>query len=140
MPQEALGQDETGKISLPSYRAQYENLQGPGALYNEKWDCISSWDSETARVYWTFEIEKPGSFHLITSYSGKDHTEVTVSFNGETKSIKIPASGGNPKRFKQIELGRFIVDKAGKYEVSLMPIANKWNSINLKETELQRVE
>ncbi|WP_345027334.1 alpha-L-fucosidase [Flavivirga jejuensis] len=139
LPRKALGQDETGIVNLSAYRAQYENLQGPGALYKEKWDCISNWNSETARVYWTFNIDKPGNFQLLSEYSGKDATEIAVSFNGETKTIKIPASG-NPKRFKKMELGNFIITKAGKYEVSLMPVAGKWKPINLKEMNVQPIK
>lgn len=135
-PQKGLGQDEEGVVSLPAFRAQYENLQAPGALYNEHLDCVSSWDSETARVYWSFNIEKPGMFKLVSKYSGKEATQVEVSFNGESKKVTIPASGNNPKRFKNAELGVFNVDKAGKYEISFMPVAKAWKAINLKEVSV----
>ena len=137
LPQQNLGQDESGFVRLPAYRAQYENLQGPGAQYNEKLDCISSWDSETARVYWTFEIDTPGNYALIAGYSGQQDNEIEVLLNEETKVIKIPASGSNSKRFKKIEFGNFNISNPGKYEVSLMPVANKWKGINLKEVTLK---
>lgn len=136
LPIKGLGQDEEGKIILPAFRAQYENLQGPGALYNEALDCIGSWESETARVYWTFNIDKPGMFKLNAKYSGKEATQITVSFNGESKQVTIPSTGNNPKRFKNAELGIFRADKAGKYEISFMPLAKAWKKINLKEVSV----
>lgn len=137
LPQAPLVQDENGVATLPAYRAQYENLQGPGAQYNEHLDCISSWDSETARVYWSVGINKPGRFELLASYSAKEATEITVSVNGQSKNISVPASGANVKRFKKVELGAFTIDKAGTYKLSLMPVATKWNPINLKEIKIQ---
>lgn len=139
LPIKLLGQNEEGIAILPSFRAQYENLQGPGALYNDHLDCVGSWDSETARVYWSFEITKPGSFNVIAEYSASDETEITVAFNRASKVVRIPESGKNPKRFKKVKLGDFTVEKSGKYEFSLMPVAGKWKPINLKEVKLQPV-
>ncbi|MEL0652297.1 alpha-L-fucosidase [Algibacter sp. TI.3.09] len=140
LPVKALGQDENGLAVLTAYRAQYENLQGPGALYKEEWDCVSDWDSETARVYWSFEIDKPGTFNVELGYSGSESTEITVALAGTSINVNVAATGSNPKRFKKAELGQFTVDKPGKYEFSLMPVAGKWNAINLKDVKLQPVK
>ncbi len=140
LPQKALGQDENGVVTLPAVRAQYENLQGPGAQYDDHLDCVGSWDSETARVYWSFEVDKPGSFNVVAGYSGNNETEIMVSLNGQSKTVKIPASGENIKRFKTVELGNFNIYKAGKYEFSFMPVAGKWNMINLKEVTITPVQ
>jgi alpha-L-fucosidase len=138
LPIKPLGQDEKGLAVLSAFRAQYENLQGPGALYNEEWDCISNWDSETARAYWTFQIDKPGNFDVVLGYSfTEENTEIKVEFNGETKTVKLHKTGGNPKRFKTMDLGSFKTEKAGKYEFSVMPVAGKWSAINLKDVKLK---
>lgn len=137
IPQSPLGQDNSGVVILPAVRAQYENLQGPGALYDDHLDCVGSWDSETARVYWSFNIDKPGTFEFSGDYTALENSEIKLTFNGETKSIKIPSTGDNPKRFKNIALGSFTVDKSGKYEVSFMPDAKNWKAIALKEVKLK---
>lgn len=137
LPVKSLGQDENGLAVLTAYRAQYENLQGPGALYKEEWDCVSHWESETARVYWSFEIDKPGTFNVVLGYSGSEPTEITVALAGTSKNVKVAATGSNPKRFKKAELGQFTIDKSGKHEFSLMPVAGKWKAINLKDIKLQ---
>lgn len=139
LPQKILGQDEKGIVVLPAFRAQYENLQGPGAAYNDHLDCVGNWDSETARVYWKFNIDKPGKFNLTAEFSGKKNTEVNLTFKGESKNIMVAVSG-NSKRFRKVELGDFNVDKAGVYEVSFMPVANNWNPVNIKEVKLQPLD
>lgn len=139
-PLQPLGQDEFGVAVLTAYRAQYENLQGPGALYKEEWDCVSHWESETARVYWSFEIDKPGTFNVELGYSGNKPTEITVTLDGTSKNIKVKATGNNLKRFKKTNLTQFTVKKPGKYILSLMPVAKNWNAINLKDVKLQPVK
>ncbi len=136
LPQKMLGQNEEGVVNLPAVRAQYENLQGPGALYNERLDCVGNWESETAKVYWSFDIEKPKTFQLILNYSAMKDTQMLVSFNGESKQINIPATGSNPKRFKKKLLDVFNVDKAGRYEISFLPVAKHWKAIRLKEVNV----
>lgn len=137
LPIQPLGQDEVGIAVLPAFRAQYENLQGPGALYNDHLDCVGSWDSETARVYWSFNVDKPGVYNVELGYSAKKETQINMAFNGETNSVKIPITGDNPKRFKTTSLGQVKVGKAGKYEFSLMPVAGQWHAMNLKDVKLK---
>ncbi|GIZ08777.1 alpha-L-fucosidase [Flavobacterium sp. UMI-01] len=137
LPQLPLTQDKAGVVTLPAVRAQYENLQGPGAQYDDHLDCVGSWDSETARVYWSFEVAKPGTFNLIGAFSAMSDTEIKVTLNGQTQTVKIPTTGDNPKRFKNIALHTFEITKAGKYEVSFMPVANNWKAVGLKEVKLE---
>ncbi|TXG39034.1 alpha-L-fucosidase [Seonamhaeicola maritimus] len=139
LPQKPLGQDEYGAVVLPAGRAQYENLQGPGAQYNERLDCVGSWDSETARVYWAFNIDEPGDFQLTALFSGKKDAKITMSFNGVSTNVNVPASG-NTKRFRKLDLSKVKVDKVGKYEVSFIPVAGKWNALNLKELKIQPIK
>lgn len=140
LPQKPLGQDENGVVVLPAFRAQYENLQGPGAEYNEHLDCVSSWESETAKVFWNFEVNMPGQFQLIASYSGEEDTQLNVSVNGESRIVNIPASGSNLKRFKTVNLGSISVEHAGKHTLELMPNSGNWNPINLKEVLIQPIK
>jgi alpha-L-fucosidase len=137
LPIQPLGQDEAGVAVLPAFRAQYENLQGPGALYNDHLDCVGNWDSETARVYWSFNVDKPGVYNVELGYSAKKESQINMTFNGETTTVKTPVTGDNPKRFKTTSLGKVKLDKVGKYEFSLMPVAGQWNAINLKDVTLK---
>ncbi len=138
LPQKQLEQDKEGVVALPAFRAQYENLQGPGAQYDERKDCIGNWDSETARVYWKFTVKNPGIFNLMGQVAGKEDTEVIISINGKSKILKISVDG-NPKKFKKLVMGSFTIDKPGEYEISFMPIARKWNPVNLREVKLQYI-
>lgn len=136
LPQKTLGQDNDGMVILPAYRAQYENLQGPGAQYDERKDCVGEWESETARVYWKFSVDKPTIFNISSEFAGKEDTEIIMSLNGISKNIKIPATASS-KKFRGVKLGRFEIKKTGRYEISIMPVANKWNAVNMKKVVLQ---
>lgn len=136
LPQKPLGEDSEGLVVLPAIRAQYENLQGPGAQYDEHRDCVGTWNSGTARVYWKFTVETPGTFSLKGKVAGKEDSEFTVTLAGLSKDVKVPASG-NPKRFKTLDMGEFKIEKAGDYEISFFPVAGKWKAVNLREVELR---
>ncbi|MEO9513470.1 MAG: alpha-L-fucosidase [Flavobacteriaceae bacterium] len=139
LPQEPLGQDKEGNVSLPAFRAQYENLQGPGAQYDERKDCIGNWDSKTARVYWKFTIDQPGDFKLMGQVAGRENSEVHISLDGTSKNIKIPVDG-NPKRFKALALGSFTLNAPGEYEVSFIPVAETWKAFNLRDVVLKPMD
>lgn len=136
LPRKSIGQDKTGSINLIAIRAQFENLQGPGAEYNDKRGYIDHWTSESARVYWNFTVDTPGAFEVKAELSSEEDSELIVSINNESKNIKIPATGGY-KTYHTVSLGSFNIKEAGKYEISLMPLADKWNAINLKHVTLE---
>lgn len=138
LPQKPLGQDNRGSVALPSFRAQYENLQGPGAQYDERKDCVGSWESKTARVYWKFAIDKPGHFSLKAQVAGKENSRISVLLNHDSHIQDIIVNG-NPKKFDEQTLGTFTVNAPGVYELSLMPDANAWRAINLRELTLERI-
>jgi hypothetical protein len=62
IPPKPFGQNEEGVVAFHPDRAQFQNLQGPGARYNSSKDCVGSWTSETAKVYWTFVIDNLENF------------------------------------------------------------------------------
>lgn len=140
LPQKKLKQDKDGIIELPAYRAQYENLQGPGAQYNESLDCISNWDSETAKVYWSFEVMKTGLFELELEYSAKKDNVINIVVNGNKQVVPLVATGSNKKRFKTKEVVKIKIDKIGENEISFLPQKGKWNSMNLKKVFIKPIK
>ncbi|MDO7171618.1 alpha-L-fucosidase [Mariniflexile sp. AS56] len=135
IPRKPIGQDKKGNIDLVAKRAQFQNLQGPGAEYNQSKDHIDHWTSDQARVYWKFTVEKPGTFTVEIEVANQKASELSVSLHGETKHIKIPASGSY-NSFQPLQLGTFHIDKPGAYELSLMPVSEGWNPMNIKSINL----
>lgn len=131
-----FGQDKKGVVAFKNELAQFQNLQGPGAEYQLNKDCVGSWNSETARVYWTFVVDKPGTFTLSAEISGLDESAFTVTLDGKSQVVKIPAS---PK-FSVLDMGEFSVKKSGEYTLSFMPVMGAWNAIRMKNVLLQPVK
>ncbi len=135
IPPKPFGQNKDGVVAFINEKAQFQNLQGPGAGYQSSKDCVAYWKSETAKVYWTFVVETPGTFNLSAETAGENTSEFTVSLAENSKRVKIPASG-NYDIFKTLDMGKFVIDKAGSYTISFMPVAEKWNPVNMKNVVL----
>lgn len=135
----AFGQDEDGVVSFVTESAEFENLQGYGVKYNSSKDCVGSWKNEQERVYWTFAIEKPGTFNVTASIAGTADSECTVEVNGQTKSVKIPTTGSY-EIFKPLEIGTFEIKDAGNYKITFKPVMGKWQAINLKDVVMTPIK
>lgn len=135
IPEKPFGQDKYGIVSFMNHRAQFQNLQGPGASYRSSRDCVSSWSSETARVYWTFVIETPGTFTAEAKVGTTAESEFSVSLGEESKLVNIPNTTKD-NNFTNIKLGTFTVNKPGNYTISFMPSAGKWTPVAMKDVIL----
>ena len=138
IPPKPFGQNEKGVVAFFTERAQFQNLQGPGARYNSSKDCIGHWTSETAVVYWTFAIEKPAVFKLTALTAGLADSEFTVEVNGQTENTKVPGTGSYEK-FEPLELGSFEIKEPGNYKITFKPVAGVWKPVNLKEVVMRPV-
>lgn len=139
LPEKPLAQDESGALRLPAYRAQFENLQGPGAVYHDKVDCVDHWEDEQSRVYWTFNIATPGTFSVQLETAGAEAAQLTLSLREQTVQVDLPATGGR-KVYAPVSGGVLTIDAAGEYEVSLMPVPGAWKPIRLKNMTLTPVD
>lgn len=135
----AFGQNKDGAVVFVTESAEFENLQGFGIKYNSSKDCVGSWKNVQERVYWTFAIEKPGTFNVTASIAGTDDSEFTVEVNGQTKSVKIPTTGSY-ENFKPLEIGSFEINEPGNYKITFKPVAGKWQAVNLKDVVMTPVE
>ncbi len=139
LPEPPLGQDEQGTVLLPAYRAQFENLQGPGAAYHEKHDAVDEWESATAKVYWNFQIEKPGTFDIIALAAARQQSAVIVTAGGESRTVRIAAQDKDQRGYQPLHLGQITITEPGSQTLSLMPDAARWNPIRLREVRLTTV-
>ena len=139
IPPKPFGQNEDGVVAFFTEKAQFQNLQGPSARYNSSKDCVGKWKSETAVVYWTFQIEKPGTFHITAENAGKKKSEFTVELNGITKNVKIPATEHDGD-FKSLEIGKFKIREPGSYKITFKPVAGAWNAFNFRNVVMTPVK
>lgn len=138
IPPKPFGQNEEGVVSFFNEKAQFKNLQGPSARYNSSKDCIGKWKSETAVVYWTFHIERPGIFHITAENAGENISEFTVELNEQTKNVKIPATEHDGD-FKPLEIGEFQIKEPGDYKIIFKPVSNSWMAFNFRNVVMTPV-
>ena len=129
------GQDETGIVKLNPARAQFQNLEGPGARYESSKECIGHWTSDKAQVYWSFTIENPGVFSVIAEVAGLADSEFVASLSGQSENVKIPASG-DYNEFSPLTIGSFSLEEEGEYTILLSPVTGAWNPVNLRSVQL----
>jgi alpha-L-fucosidase len=132
IPPKPFGQNEDGVVAFMTESAEFENLQGFGIKYNSSKDCVGSWTHEQERVYWNFAIDKPATFNVTANIAGLADSEFTVEVNGQTKSVKIPATG-NYDDFKALEIGTFEIKEEGSYKITFKPVIGNWQAVNLKD-------
>lgn len=138
IPPKAFGQNEDGVVAFITESAEFENLQGFGIKYNSSKDCIGSWTNEQERVYWTFAINKPGTFKVTANTAGLKESEFIVEVNGQTQTVNIPATG-DYDNFKALEIGNFEIKEAGAYKITFKPVLGKWQAVNLKDVVMTPV-
>lgn len=136
IPPKPFGQNKEGLVVFDNERAQFQNLQGPSARYNSSKDCIGKWNSENAIVYWNFQIENPGMFHIQAENAGKNNSEFTVELNGQTKNVRIAATEHDDD-FRTLEIGKFNIEKPGSYKILFKPVAGNWNAFNFRNVVMR---
>lgn len=139
IPPKAFGQNEDGVVAFITESAEFENLQGMGIKYNSSKDCVGSWTNEQERVYWTFAIDKPATFKVTAKVAGPADSEFTVEVNGQSKTVKIPATGDYDV-FEPLEIGSFDIKEKGNYKITFRPALGKWKAVNLKEVVMTPVK
>ncbi|MDB4583735.1 alpha-L-fucosidase [Draconibacterium sp.] len=139
IPPLPFGQNEEGVVAFMTESAEFENLQGFGIKYNSSKDCVGSWTNAQERVYWKFAIEKPGRFQVTASTAGTEASEFMVEVNGQSKIVKIPATGSYDE-FKPLELGTFEIKEPGSYKITFKPVIGSWEPVNLKEVVMSPIK
>ncbi|MGQ1784649.1 MULTISPECIES: alpha-L-fucosidase [unclassified Saccharicrinis] len=139
IPPKPFGQDKDGIVAFMTESAEFENMQGMGIKYNSSKDCIGSWNNEHERVYWTFDIINPATFQVTVKTAGLEDSEFTIDINGQTRTVKIPATGAYDT-FKTLDIGNFKIKEPGSYKISFKPVLGNWHAINLKDVVMTPIK
>jgi len=127
-------QGADGRLALPAPMAE---IHGGGAQVESKYGRpnIGFWTNARDWVSWQFQIETAGRFDvtadLATPAAGSKF-ELTV---GNEKLTVEVSSTGDYGKFKTVKLGTVQIDR-GTQELSIKPVRNQWQPINLGEVVL----
>jgi len=109
-------------------QAQVESIDGES---NIGW-----WTNADDSVAWSFKVEKPGRFNVtavVATPAQSSRFEIAV---GDQKLAVEVSSTGGYQSFKTVELGKIEL-KRGVCELSVRPLRDGWQPINLRSVVLK---
>ncbi|MDB6068160.1 MAG: putative glycosyl hydrolase [Pedosphaera sp.] len=132
-----LSQKPDGSIQLPAVEArlhgttlQYENGDGH--------DNIGYWFKSGEWLDWEFQVRTPGKFEVLTDIASPATPSFDITLGNQTIHCTAPATGdyGN---FKPVTLGIVDIPAPGKATLSVHPVKDGWQPMNLKTIRLKPV-
>ena len=94
------------------------------------------WTSDRDSIAWPFEIDKPGRFDVIATIAtpaASSRFEIAV---GDGEFAASVTNTGSYQSFETVKLGTVRI-KQGPCELSIKPIRNQWQPINLRSVVLK---
>ncbi len=131
------GQSADGSITLLADLAdthgqpQVESIDGQSS--------IGWWTDPKDSVSWTFKVDKPGRFDVMaTAATPAASSKFEVVVNGQKLPAEVASTGGY-QTFKTVKLGTIEI-KQGPTELSIKPLRDGWQAINLRSIVLTPVK
>jgi alpha-L-fucosidase len=129
------GQEPDGTMVLPAPAAE---IHGGGAQVEEKGGQanIGYWTNSRDWVSWQFKLEKGGRFDVMAAVATPAESSKFELAVGEQKLTAQVAKTGDYGTFKMVRLGEVRLEK-GAYELSIKPVRDQWQAINLRSVVLK---
>ncbi len=128
-------QKRNGSVVLPASQA---NLHGTTFRYEAggPLDDIGFWTDPKDWADWEFKLKQPGKFEVsaIIAAPGSGSFEIAVGGKSFRASGPVTASYLD---FQPVKLGTIEITAAGKTTLSVRPIADGWQPMNLKSIQLK---
>jgi alpha-L-fucosidase len=132
------GQEGDGTLTLPADLAEIHGggaqLEAVGGQPN-----IGFWTNARDWVSWRFKLSKPGRFDVTASVATPAESskfELAVADQRLTAEV---AGTGNYQTFKTVKLGAIEL-KQGTCELTIKPVRDQWQAINLRSITLKPAE
>lgn len=133
----AIMQESDGSVRLMASEAelrgalQYENGDGK--------DNIGYWWSPEDSATWTFKIDRPGKFKVSAEIAALESARFEVRVGEQKLSGTSPATKDYTK-FRRTNLSGTFNLAAGSVTLTVKPIAEKWQAMNLRSVTLQPIK
>ena len=133
----AIMQESDGAVRLMASEADLH-----GGLQYEKGDGkdnIGYWSNPSDTANWTFKIDRPGKFKVTAEIAALEADKFEVVVGDQKISGTAPATKDYTK-FKRTNLGGSLDLAAGSVTLTVKPVAEGWQAINLRSVTLQPVK
>jgi alpha-L-fucosidase len=128
-----LGQDAQGVLHLAAADAethggiQYESGAGH--------DNLGYWTNAADWVEWPVRVTQPGKFHVTAEIAAPGSGSFTVAAGTQSLPGTVPNTGDYTK-FQTVDLGTLEIAAPGPVSISVKPVADRWQSMNLRSLTL----
>lgn len=129
-----LQQSASGDLTLSPSEADLHGseISVEGDAKNEN---IGFWTDPKDWLEWTFRAVRPGKYALSAEMAGYANSKVTVSMGSQKLEVITPATGSY-STYRRVEMGVIEISAAGKVTISVRPVANGWQPVNLRAIKL----
>jgi alpha-L-fucosidase len=125
-----------GKIELP---VDFADIHNPGygthiILKGSGEDAlITNWVDPRARLEWIFNSSEPGVYTLNVMVKAEDSNNVTIKVGEQEVVAEMGTTNGE---FTELNLGEIEISETGNLTLSLRPVSEGWNGIELGKVAL----
>jgi len=125
-----------GKIHLP---VDFADIHNPGYGIHMQLEetgeksVITNWVDSRAWLEWLLNAEEPGSYIVEAMIKSDSESTLTIAVGDQKVIAPIHSTGGD---FQKIKLGEIELPEPGDLILSLKPIKNEWNGIELARVVL----
>jgi alpha-L-fucosidase len=130
-----ITQNKDGVILLEAQKATINNALGTKVEVKSEIDAIGGWIRSNVSVEWVFNVDKPGTFTVTAETASNKESAFVVSMGEQSLKTKIPAHGKDTD-FAPVEIGTFVVKKAGEQKITFQPDKESWNPVNLRSVTM----
>lgn len=128
-----------GRILMPADFADIHNpgygthavLSGSGTE-----SVIQNWVDYRARLEWMFNATEAGKYKIEALIHSAESSKLIVKIGEETLEAELPPTDDN---FEIINLGEVEITETGDQIISLSPIQENWNDVELMYVELVKI-
>ena len=130
----AIIQESDGSVRLMASEAdlrggvQYEKGEGK--------DNLGYWTNPEDSASWTFKVDRPGKFKVSAEIAALESAKFELSVASQKLSGTSPATKDYTK-FKRVNLSGTFDLAAGSVTLTVKPIAENWQAMNLRSVTLQ---
>ena len=130
-----INQDLDGSLKLAAAEAR---LHGDGLQYEsgDAHDNIGYWLNPGDWVDWEFKVAKPGKFTVTAEVAAQEPASFTVALGSQKLKASSKATGGYT-RFETIPIGTIELTETGKTTLSVRPVKDGWQPLNLRSVRFK---
>ncbi len=135
--QPGIAQDYDGSVALTSSEARIHGSHLQYESGHER-DNLGFWTDASDWADWEVKITKPGKFEVSAEIASLGTGSFMIAAGGKSLKAQTTATGDYGK-FRNLKVGALEITETGKVAISIKPVKEGWQPINLKSIRLKLV-